>query len=202
LIPWFSDSSYQQPGASAAHSNQFQFQVRAATGTDLNDVAQIITDSFHSPNGFWGWTLPLLRLGIYEDLRHRLASSAPHNLCLVAIDTTNLNNHPVGTVELGVRYSDAIAYKSKNFVYLSNLAVHPNYRRLGVAKSLLVGCEKLTKEWGFQDIYLHVLENNHTARQLYFKLGYRVHKVEVGLNTLFFKRARQIMLHKNLSTDV
>lgn len=177
-----------------------QFQVRAANSDDLNDVAQIITESFHSPSGFWGWTLPLLRLGIYEDLRHRLATqTAPHQLCLVAVDMANTNNTKAGTVELGVRYSDAWGQKSKSFVYLSNLAVHPDYRRQGVGSTLLFNCEKLARSWGFQDIYLHVLETNHTARQLYFKLGYRVHKVETGWNLLFFKRAPQILLHKRLS---
>lgn len=174
-------------------------KVRAASSDDLNDVAQIITESFHSPTGFWGWTLPLLRLGIYEDLRHRLASPAPHHLCLVAVDTQEANNSLAGTVELGVRYSDAWAQKGKSFVYLSNLAVHPSYRRRGIASSLLAECEKTASQWGFQDIYLHVLENNHTARQLYFKLGYRVHKVESGWNAFFFKSARQILLHKHLS---
>ncbi|MBF2068011.1 MAG: GNAT family N-acetyltransferase [Calothrix sp. C42_A2020_038] len=201
MTPWFSDSSYQQPDAYAAGKAECPFLVRAATTVDLHDVAQIITDSFHSPNGFWGWTLPILRLGIYEDLRHRLASAAPHQFCLVAVDTTMGNHSLVGTVELGVRYSDGWTHRSKSFVYLSNLAVHPMYRRQGVASSLLVGCEKLTKEWGFKDIYLHVLENNHNARQLYFKLGYCVNKVEAGFNTFFFKRAPQILLHKHLSVN-
>jgi ribosomal protein S18 acetylase RimI-like enzyme len=196
LIPWFSDSSYQQPMSSATDFWAGKFQVRAASAEDLNDVAQIITESFHSPTGFWGWTLPILRLGIYEDLRHRLASPAPHQLCLVAADTTSAN-YLAGTVELGVRYHDAWAQRSKSFVYLSNLAVHPNYRRQGVGSGLLVGCEKLALSWGFEDIYLHVLENNHTARQLYFKLGYRVHKVEPRIN-LFFKRTQQILLYKQL----
>jgi len=31
---------------------------------------------------------------------------------------------------------------------------------------------------GFQDLYLHVLENNYQARQLYFKLGYQLSQVD------------------------
>lgn len=197
MIPWFSNSSHQQP--KEVTTDLDYVQVRPACKDDLNDVSQIITESFHSPTGFWGWTLPLLRLGVYEDLRHRLATAAPHHLCLVAVDTTTDSNCLAGTVELGVRYSDAWAQRAKSFVYLSNLAVHPNYRRRGVASNLLAQCEKTASGWGFQDIYLHVLENNHTARQLYFKFGYRVHKVESSWNLFFFKSARQILLHKHLS---
>jgi GNAT superfamily N-acetyltransferase len=211
LKPWFFHSSQQQPNASTNSSASCHFQVRAATSVDLRGISQIIADSFHSPNGFWGWAFPLLRLGIYEDLRHRLTSPAPHHLCLVAVDAVQSDvspidvgittNHLAGTVELGVRFSDSWGQVAKSFPYLSNLAVHPDYRRQGAASDLLAGCEKLAQEWGFQDIYLHVLESNYQARQLYFKHGYRVHKVEGNLNTVVFRRARQILLHKHLTTD-
>ncbi|MEH2180767.1 GNAT family N-acetyltransferase [Nostoc sp.] len=190
---------HQQPIDPAS----YQFQIRTATSADLIGVAQIITESFHSHNGIWGWAFPLLRLGIYEDLRHRLASPTLRHICLVALEsTTDEANNLVGSVELGVRYSsDSWSQVSVGFPYLSNLAVHPKYRRHGVASGLLTSCEKVSREWGFQDLYLHVLENNHQARQLYFKLGYRVHKVESNWNTFLLRRSSQMLLHKHLSAD-
>ncbi|MBN3895380.1 MAG: GNAT family N-acetyltransferase [Nostoc sp. NOS(2021)] len=179
-----------------------QFQIRTATPADLIDVAQIIAESFHSQKGMWGWAFPLLRLGIYEDLRHRMASPPPRHICLVAFEaTTGAANNLVGSVELGVRYSDSWSQVGMGFPYLSNLAVHPKYRRHGVASGLLTSCEKVSREWGFQDLYLHVLENNHQARQLYFKAGYRVHKVESNWNTFLLGRSSQMFLHKHLSAD-
>jgi ribosomal protein S18 acetylase RimI-like enzyme len=179
-----------------------QFQIRTAIPADLIGVAQIITESFHSHKGIWGWAFPLLRLGIYEDLRHRMTSPAPRHVCLVAFEATNGEaNNLVGSVELGVRYSDSWNQVGAGFPYLSNLAVDPKYRRHGVASGLLTSCEKVSQEWGFQDLYLHVLENNHQARQLYFKLGYRVHKVESNWNTFFLRRSSQMLLHKHLGTD-
>ncbi|YAG12342.1 GCN5 family acetyltransferase [Nostoc sp. DSM 114161] len=189
---------HQQPIDPASH----HFQIRMATPADLVSVAQIIAESFHSQKGIWGWTFPLLRLGIYEDLRHRIVSPAPRHVCLVALDyTTSAACNLVGTVELGVRYSDSWSQVGLGFPYLSNLAVHPNYRRYGVASGLLNRCEKISQEWGFKDLYLHVLENNHQARQLYFKLGYRVHKVESNWNTFLLRRSSQMLLHKDLSGE-
>lgn len=202
MTPWFLNISNQQPLNPGATPSKCHFQVRAAIGDDLKGVADIIADSFHSPNGLWGWAFPILRLGIYEDLRHRLASPPPHHICLVATDTSlSTSDNLVGTVELGVRFSDAWTKSAYSVPYLSNLAIHPKYRRQGAASNLLSGCEKQALEWGFKDIYLHVLENNHQARQLYFKMGYRVHKVENSLNTLIFRRSRQILLHKHLSAN-
>ncbi len=197
MTPWFFDSYPPEPVTdAAAKSSNCKFQIRAATPADLTSVAQIVAESFHSQNGLWGWAFPLLRLGIYEDLRHRLASPLPHHVCLVAV-SINVPTSLVGTVELGVRFSDSWTQTSKSFPYLSNLAVHPKYRRQGAASKLLQACEKVVCEWGFQDLYLHVLEDNQQARQLYLQMGYEVHKTESNWNT-FLRRSRQIFLHKQL----
>lgn len=201
LTPWFSIPSHHKPIAVATNPVTSQFPIRLSTQSDLPEVAQIIAESFHSRHGMWGWAFPLLRLGIYEDLRHRLASAAPHHACLVAFEEgDNETSNIVATVELSVRLGDSFTYTGtrKSFAYLSNLAVHPQYRRQGAARGLLVKCEKVALEWGFKDLYLHVLENNHQARQLYFKLGYRMHQVEHNWNTFLFRRSRQILLYKHL----
>jgi ribosomal protein S18 acetylase RimI-like enzyme len=200
LTSWFFDPYYQERVA-AAEQSPCEFQIRAATPADFNGVAQIIAESFHSKDGLWGWAFPLLRLGIYEDLRHRLLSPAPHQVCLVAVDITSTTNKLLGTVELGVRFTDSWMQGGKSFPYISNLAVHPKYRRYGVASGLLISCQQISQEWGFNDLYLHVLENNYQARQLYFKLGYQVDKVESNWNLFLLRRSRQILLHKHLSAE-
>jgi ribosomal protein S18 acetylase RimI-like enzyme len=201
LKPLFFHSFPQEPVLAAAFPASCQFKMRAAAPADLIGVAQIIAESFHRQSGVLKWLFPLLRLGIYEDLRHRFASPAPHHLCLVAVDMTSEDtaSNIVGTVELGVRFSDSWMQAGKSFPYLSNLAIHPKYRRQGAASGLLTACEKVSLSWGFQDLYLHVLENNYQARQLYFKLGYQEQKVESHLNIVFFRRSRQILLRKRLN---
>ncbi|MEA5504591.1 GNAT family N-acetyltransferase [Halotia wernerae UHCC 0503] len=200
LTSWFFDPYYQERVA-AAEQAPCEFQIRVATSADFNGIAQIIAESFHSQDGLWGWAFPLLRLGIYEDLRHRLSSPAPHQVCLVAVDITGTTSKLVGTVELGVRFTDSWIQVGRSFPYLSNLAVNPKYRRHGVASGLLISCQQVSQEWGFHDLYLHVLENNYQARQLYFKLGYKVDKIESNWNPFLIRRSRQILLHKHLSAE-
>lgn len=193
--------SEQEPPESSTSEPTCQFLVRPVGDDEIEAIAQIITESFHSSSGFWGWTFPILRLGIYEDLKHRLLSTKPNQACLVAINTIESPYLPVGTVELGLRFSDGWTQVGRSFPYLSNLAVHPQFRRRGVASQLLQGCERLVQEWGFKDIYLHVLEQNEQARQLYFQQGYRVKKVEKKCLFWPWSHPRQIFLHKHLDPN-
>ncbi len=198
LTSWFFHSYHQESVTDANEPVEREFQIRVAVPDDLSSVAQIIAESFHSQHGIWGWAFPMLRLGIYEDLKHRLVSPAPHHICLVAVDTTN---NVVGTVEMGARFSNSWAPLGRSFPYLSNLAVCPKYRRHGVASGLLTQCEHISGEWGFQDLYLHVVENNHQARHLYFKQGYRVHKIESSWNIFLLRYSHQLLLHKCLKAN-
>ncbi|TAE97910.1 MAG: GNAT family N-acetyltransferase, partial [Oscillatoriales cyanobacterium] len=76
---FFSSASHQQqtPGLSG-------FSIRVAASNDLTQLADILAMSFHSREGFVEWVYPVLRLGIYEDLKNRLRSKAEHYICLVA----------------------------------------------------------------------------------------------------------------------
>lgn len=199
-------------------------QIRAAKPEDLSDLADILANSFHSRGGIAGWFYPLFRLGIYEDLRHRLQSSSPRYVCLVGIykgspggdnqdqlsveqeirGNTVANEDGdslVGTVEMTLRSPNPWRlYNSSGYPYLSNLAVHSEYRRRGVARQLLLACEQIASNWGYQDLYLHVLENNLKARGLYTQLGYRLHQVDSNWACLLLGKPRQMLLHKRLAS--
>jgi len=104
----------------------------------------------------------------------------------------------VGTVEVSVKRSP-FSFFSPDYVYISNLATHPYYRRQGVAQHLLEACELFAKRWGFREIYLHVLENNDRARCLYQKLGYTIKQSESGLSTWLMGQPKQLLLVKSLA---
>ncbi|MFM9266144.1 GNAT family N-acetyltransferase [Tychonema sp. BBK16] len=181
------------------------FLVRIADANDLTQLADILASSFHSRDGFIDWIYPVLRLGIYEDLKNRLRSKTKHYICLVSElvsrEENSLAKQPesiAGTVEVALRSRLAWQLPSSDYPYLSNLAVHPEYRRQGVAQQLLSSCEQSAREWGFSEIYLHVLENNHAARQLYYQAGYRLEQVEWDWSCWLLGQPRRLFLRKKL----
>jgi len=58
--------------------------------------------------------------------------------------------------------------------YLSNLAVYPEYRSLGLGSRLIGALEDELKSIGKSRMILHADVNNHGAIRLYQRLGYRI----------------------------
>lgn len=176
------------------------FQIRLVQSQDLYEISEILTDSFPLTPPFMPWLNPLIRAGIHEDLRSRLRSTTPHYACLVATDARPQPNEEflVGTVEIGLRTGNPWQPQTSQYVYLSNLAVRQAMRRQGIAQQLLLSCERRVKDWGYRSIYLHVLETNEQAKQLYFKLGYEVEEIQPSLGSFLFGQPRRIFLRKEL----
>lgn len=181
--------------------------VRTARQQDLDRLADVLSSSFHTKEGVIGWIYPLFRMGIYEDLRNRLRTKTAHYVCLVAVKRSSpeASNYSlgdenlVGTVEMGLRTQAFWQPRSSAYLYVSNLAVQREYRRQGVAQQLLLTCERVALDWGFQELYLHVLENNLQGRRLYHKVGYQTKYAESSLGYWFLGQPRQLLMHKRLS---
>ncbi|MFW6264210.1 MAG: GNAT family N-acetyltransferase [Cyanobacteriota bacterium] len=176
-----------------------QLIIRTAQQQDLNSLAEVLTDSFHPPEGLKRWIYPVLKLGIYEDLRTRLRSQSLQNQCFVALLPTSpltSENELTGTIEVALRSSWQLG--SSQYAYISNLAVKEPYRRLGIARQLLLQCEHTARQWGFNELYLHVLENNYQARELYRNSGYQLESVEPSLRSWLFNSPKRLLLRKPL----
>ena len=117
--------------------------------------------------------------------------------CLTAIREPQTK--VIGTVELAVRpvHDGHCVFEAP---YLSNVAVHPRYRRRGIATQLLLQAEQQAIAWGFRDIYLHVLERNQPAQALYARLGYQLISTEFTYVNWLLQQPRQVLLHKRLET--
>ncbi len=174
-------------------------RVRPATSGDLDQLADVLTRSFYAPTGWQSWIYPLLRIGIYEDLKQRLRTAPPHYVCLAGLSTpTSAKMHwIVGTVELAPRRSPPWGRKPTHQLYVSNLAVREAYRRIGVARQLLRACEQTANDWGMAELCLHVMEDNWPARQLYDQMGYQLEQAEITLLTLL-GQPRRLRLRKRL----
>ncbi|MDQ2096399.1 MAG: GNAT family N-acetyltransferase [Tychonema bourrellyi B0820] len=200
-------SFFSSPTWGQQISQNYRFLVRIADSKDLTQLADILALSFHSREGFVDWVYPVLRLGIYEDLKNRLRFKTEYYICLVSElvsrEENSLAKQPesiAGTVEVALRSRLAWQLPSSDYPYLSNLAVHPEYRRQGVAQQLLSSCEQTVREWGFSEVYLHVLENNHGARQLYYQTGYRLEQVEWDWSCWLLGQPRRLFLRKKLAS--
>jgi ribosomal protein S18 acetylase RimI-like enzyme len=169
--------------------------IRHATAADIPRLAEVLTDSFHPPTGVMFWMQPLIRFGIQEDLRARFRADLPQYCCFAAV------SHPteqvIGTVEVSVRPLTWRRY-TVEYPYISNLAVHPHYRRRGVARRLLLGCEPKARDWGFEAIYLHVLNRNQPAQQLYQGLGYHIEDSAPNYGGWEWFQPQRLLLYKSL----
>ncbi|NJL88226.1 MAG: GNAT family N-acetyltransferase, partial [Leptolyngbyaceae cyanobacterium SM1_1_3] len=163
--------SISHPYPSFTYSGEStSFRVRTANFEDLNQLADILVASFYTQAGWMCFVYPFLRLGIYEDLKHRLRSQPSRYTCYAVQPITPVSlaeSYVVGTVELSCRPSQLWPFSLAKYPYISNLAVHQQFRRRGVAYQLLQTCEQTARSWGFQALYLHVMEDNQQALQLY-----------------------------------
>lgn len=197
------------------------FLIRTVRQQDLAPLSEVLASSFHGQEGWMRWFYPLLKAGIYEDLRSRLLTRGPHYACLAAVRPVDSNRSTVaevsqspaaalglvnqrndlvlGTVEVALKTPPLLQPWSSKYVYISNLAVKAECRRQGIAQKLLHTCEQVALDWGFSDLYLHVLENNHKARRLYRKAGYQVQRIEINPFSLMLGQPRQLFLRKKLN---
>lgn len=92
----------------------------------------------------------------------RITSPGRHTL--VAIK----NNRPIGVVAYSAsRFSQMNGYGEINSIYLL-----PEYTGKGFGKLLLQAAINGLNEIGFKDIFLWVLEDNHSARRFYERCGF------------------------------
>ena len=70
---------------------------------------------------------------------------------------------------------------------MMNVAVHPDYRRKGVAEKLCLGLVEALKEKGNHCLTLEVRASNDPAKALYEKLGF----VQVGLRKNYYRNPRE-----------
>jgi ribosomal protein S18 acetylase RimI-like enzyme len=177
--------------------------IQIAQYPDLKELADILTQSFHPLEDWLHWLYPIIQKGIHEDLRHRFREPLSRYLCLAALNkgdvTSDQPSKIVGTVEITLQTRLPWQSGPKQYLYLSNLAVSHQSRRQGIAQKLLAACEQVALDWKYQSLFLHVLENNYPARNLYQKAGYQLHQYEPEWSLRLFKLRRRLLLQKKLT---
>ena len=98
----------------------------------------------------------------------------PLSLWLVALDGDRLAGYVGSQSVLGE--SD-----------MMNVAVHPDYRRQGIAEKLCIALVDALKEKGNHCLMLEVRASNDPARALYEKLGF----LQVGLRKNYYRNPKE-----------
>jgi len=83
-------------------------------------------------------------------------------------------------------------------LYISNLAVHPEYRRRGYGTSLLKYAEKLAVRGGYKRLILDTRVDNNPAVSLYYKLKFKpikVFKFSADDQTFYFVKMQKNIVH-------
>jgi len=86
--------------------------------------------------------------------------------------------------------------------YVSNVAVRADARGRGVASAMLLKCERASRLWGYDHLWLHVDRDNPNARAMYERRGYIAVGEDpwwYGLGGLLGKR--RILLKKRLPSS-
>ncbi|GAQ82948.1 hypothetical protein KFL_001300110 [Klebsormidium nitens] len=85
--------------------------------------------------------------------------------------------------------------------YLSNVCVENAVRRRGVARKLIEEAKILAKEWGIEELYVHVLAENTSARNLYLQMGFVYEKEETPQTARYLGRPKRLLLRSRLTND-
>lgn len=134
--------------------------------SDLDSIVKIEEMSFENP-----WS----RTSFEEELKSKSTTF------LVA----KINNELVGYII--IRYIDDEGY-------ILNIAVHPEFRSLGIGKLLMKQVLEIANKLKLKNIYLEVRESNIIAKKLYHNLGF----IEVGKRKRYYDNENGIIMWKKM----
>jgi ribosomal protein S18 acetylase RimI-like enzyme len=178
--------------------------IRSATSWESEPLAGLLLSCFHGGTSLNDLLAHWLRSNLARELGTRLNRSSKDYLCLIA----HLDGKLIATVEMALKpipghYQQGRRTDTRHYLYVSNLAVHPRYRRLGVAQRLLHRVEQVAIEWRQPAIRLHVLRHNRGALKLYQTRGYRLEREELDWSNLFWPRfGGKWLMKKRLSETI
>jgi ribosomal-protein-alanine N-acetyltransferase len=130
--------------------------IRPMTGKDIEDVYEINRLSFSYP-----WSKESFEKEIYNN-------KIAHYFVAV------MNNKIVGYIGFWHMFQE---------VQITSIAVHPDYRRLGIGEALLDYIIDICEKNNVKEIILEVRISNTIAQNLYFKKGFK----KIGVRKWYYR---------------
>ena len=187
-------------GAANAHEggngmDPFEFNVRDCKHAELGACADIILSSFYNYTSMSPWRqltkmaeLNRIQQGFsYGDDRslHRMLIVTASSASSASIIKGGRDETICGFVDVDARLpNQPTSYSYNPRPYLSDLCIHPGFRRKGLARALIKACEEFClrlpeQRWADQDsdtglpeLYIRVEATNAAAISMYRGLGY------------------------------
>ena len=131
---------------------------------------------------------------LQADIHYRMAKPSLYQ----AFVAVNAIEQVVGTVEVQIQQSNSWLGLTGRYGYLSNLTVDSRYRRSGLAAALLQSCAQQVIAWDEEQLLLHVMAENTSARRLYLRSGYQIQSRTQGLFFFTGKRNERLLLNRSL----
>jgi ribosomal protein S18 acetylase RimI-like enzyme len=154
-------------------SSENDFYVRDSQYGDLSGAADVLINSFYSTTKSpWKQMYKMAEMS-------RLQQGFPYtdkelHRMLVAISTVEGEEEIVGFCDVDARIPNKpTSYTYNPRPYLSDLAVHPDHRRKGIAKALIKTSEEFCEKGiNRNEVYIRVEKINTTALSMYKALNY------------------------------
>jgi ribosomal protein S18 acetylase RimI-like enzyme len=174
-----------------------QFHIRNSTYGDLGQVADTILASFYA-NATSPWS-QLYRMGELNRVQQGFpyADKTLHRMLVAVVQTNEKKERVVGYCDIDARKpNQPTSYSWNPRPYLSDLCIHPAFRRLGIAQALVKICEDFcVQDIAKEEIFIRVEKTNVPALTMYQKMGYRpIENPDDPMGTI-------ILLRKNLLLD-
>ena len=170
------------------------YEIRDCTHKELSSIADLIVDSFYNysaSNSVWKQFTKLAELNRIQQNFPYGDDRAVHRMMVLTASLENRTNI-CGFVDVDARKPNRpTSYKYNPRPYLSDLCIHPNYRRFGYATLLVQACEEFCRSelpkmafspTGYSrndicavpELFIRVETSNEAAWQMYRKMGYSI----------------------------
>lgn len=150
----------------------FKINIRRMTFEDVAAVHQIDVLSFSLP-----WP--------ERSFRYELTQNPASRMWVVEVEDDEDGKNIVGMLGMWLLVDE---------VHIGTIAIHPDYRRKGIARLLLIKALREAYREGARMVFLEVRINNLAAQDLYRKFGFKV----VGIRPRYYSDNHEDALMMNL----